>query len=246
MNKTPILFMAVLLTGLLTSCHKEPEKSIAIGNTQGMIIENLDTHIDLGKTLTLDIDADGNDDLKFVSYYDGPLGGTTFQMLHLDCLSENVALLGEITETEYYIHYDTATIDNENGHTHVVYGTDINYCEKVSEEDEVHTTSGFVLSASNLNDVFSVDDCFQSKEHYLFIENKTTNGPVDNIQLSNDTTYVWISTVIRDCSYFPTNADKYIGFRITKDGTSRLGWLKLNLIGGETVNVHLIETAIQE
>lgn len=244
MNKTPILIFAVLLTSFLASCHKEPEKSIAFGNTKGMIVENYDTRIDLGKTLALDVDADGNDDLKFVSYYDGPLGGTTLQMLHLDCLNENIALLGEITETEYYIHLDTATIHNENGYTDVVYETVTNYCEKVSEEDEVHTSSGFVPSASNLNDVFSVDDYFQSKEHYLFIENKTS-GPVDNIQIGSDTAYVWISTVIRGCSNFPTNVEKYIGFKITKDGTPHLGWLKLNLIGDRTVNVHLIETAIQ-
>ena len=60
------------------------------------------------------------------------------------------------------------------------------------------------------------------------------------IMLSENSNYLY------DCENFPSNIDKYIGFRITKDGTSRLGWLKLNLIGDETVKVHLIETAIQE
>lgn len=245
MKKTISFLMAVLLTVLLASCQKEFEKTIAFGNTKGMKVESYDTHIYLGKTLALDVDADGTDDLKFVSYYDGPLGGTEYQMLHLDCLSGNVSLLGEMTNVEWYTHYDTAFLVASNGHITVLYSTLSNFCEKFSENDVVHTSNKFVLSASNPNDVFSIDDYFQSNTHYLFIENINV-GPVDNILESNDTTYVWDSRVIRDCDNFPTNTEKYIGFKITKDGTSRLGWLKLNLIGDETVKVHLIETAIQK
>lgn len=229
-----------------TSCHKEPEKTIVFGDTKGMRVEKYNTYINLGKTMTLDVDTDGNDDLKFVSYYDGPLGGTTFQMLHLECLSENVELLGEMMEKKRYMHRDTTILTNSEGWTTVLYFTNKNLCEPLSENDEVRITNSFILSASNANDPFNIDDCFKYKDKvYLFIED-TNNGPVDDVYNSNDTTYVWDSNTTYSCDAFPTNTETYIGIKINENGTPHLGWLKLNLIGDETVNVHLIETAIQK
>ena len=245
MKKTSFLFLTLFLVGILTSCHKEPEKSIAFGNTKGLNVTALNTNIGLGKTLDLDIDDDGTTDLKLVSYYDGPLGGTKYQMLYLDCLNENVAFLGEMMEKERYTHHDTTYLTDSNGHTTVLYFTANNLCEKVSENDEVRTTNSFILSSNNDNDTFGIDDCFRSKKVFLFIEDNN-NGPVDNIYHSNDTTFVWDSSTTYSCDAFPTNTETYIGVKINKDGTPHLGWLKVNLIGNNTVNIHLIETAIQK
>lgn len=248
MKKTIPFLLIVWLTGLLVSCHKEPEASITFGNTKGMRIENYDTLVGLGKTMVLDVDADGTDDLKLVSYFDGPLSIGEKQTLHLDCLNENVALLGDLLEAERYTHYDTIIDFNEHLFSDrpiVLYYTKHNICEKISENDEVHISIQFTLSANNVNDPFSIDNHFESQRINLFKEN-LVGGPNDNIYESNDTLYVWNSDYYFDCDNFPTNTEKYIGFKITKDGKPRLGWLKLNLIGDETVNVHLIETAIQE
>lgn len=245
MKKTIPFLSTILLMGLLVSCHKEPEKSIAFGNTKGLNVTALNTNIGLGETLDLDIDDDGTTDLKLVSYYDGPLGGTKYQMLYLDCLNENVAFLGEMMEKERYTHHDTTYLTDSNEHTTVLYFTANNLCEKVSENDEVRTTNSFILSSNNDNDTFGIDDCFRSKKVFLFIEDNN-NGPVDNIYHSNDTTFVWDSSTTYSCDAFPTNTETYIGVKINKDGTPHLGWLKINLIGDNTVKVHLIETAIQK
>ena len=52
---------------------------------------------------------------------------------------------------------------------------------------------------------------------------------------------------IYDCWNFPTNEEKYIGFKLTQNGKSRLGWLKIKLHptwGNSVVDTELIETAI--
>ena len=54
---------------------------------------------------------------------------------------------------------------------------------------------------------------------------------------------------IYDCWNFPTDEEKYIGFRINLNGTLRYGWLKIKLHptwGGKVVNTELIEIAIQK
>ena len=54
---------------------------------------------------------------------------------------------------------------------------------------------------------------------------------------------------IYHCWNFPTDEEKYIGFKFTINGKSRLGWLKIKLHptwGGSVVNTELIETAIQK
>lgn len=220
--------MAVLLTGLFASCQKDAEKTIAFGNTKGMKVESYDTHIDLGKTLALDVDADGTDDLSFISYYDGPMQ-MDIQTLYLDCLRNEVELFGEIVEMEGYRHRDTI-IDVFEGDTTYHYLYVYNTCEKISDNDEILISRPFMPSANDINGVFNIDNYFSSEKVILFRENTSAIG----------------QTYIYDCDNFPTNTEKYIGFKITKDNTSRLGWLKLNLIGDETVNVHLIETAIQK
>lgn len=244
MKKPASILLVLLVIGLIVSCHKEQEKNITFGNTRVMKIENYDKLIELGESMVFDIDNDGTNDLKLESWYDGPIAAGDYQVLRLHCLNENVALLGEMVDKQWYKHQDT-TILNDNEFVIVLYFTVINYCEQLSENDEIHTTNQFVLSANDPNDTFSVDDFFKSDEVILFLDNDDS-GPLDNCIVSNDTTYMWDSSVVSDCNNFPTNTEKYIGFKITKDDTPHLGWLKLNLMGSHTVKVHLIETAIQK
>lgn len=241
MKKTIPFLSTILLMGLLVSCHKETEKNIVFGDTKGMLVEAYDTFINLGWTKELDIDADGTADLKLVSYYDGPHMEYT-QTLTLRCLNENIALRGEMMEKTSYIHRDTI-VGNAYGVLGVLYLSVYSSCTMFSENDKAHTYHTFVPSDDNYGDLFNMNQNFQSTDIILFREN-TQEVRLDHT--SNDTSYFYRSNYLYDCENFPSNIDKYIGFRINKDGTSRLGWLKLNLIGGETVNVHLIETAIQE
>ena len=135
-NTLPFL-LAILLMGLLVSCHKEPEKTIVFGDTKGMLVEAYDTFIDLGWTKELDVDADGTADLKLVSYYDGPHAEYT-QTLTLHCLNENIELRGEMTEKTSYLYRDTI-VDNAYGVLGVLYLSVYSSCIMLSENDEAHT-----------------------------------------------------------------------------------------------------------
>ena len=74
----------------------------------------------------------------------------------------------------------------------------------------------FSLSAYNANDSFSKDNTFMS---------------TDVILLNNDS------------NFFPMNEAKYIGFKLTENDQSRLGWMKVIL---HHDHVELLETAIQK
>ena len=47
----------------------------------------------------------------------------------------------------------------------------------------------------------------------------------------------------KDNSFFPMNEAKYIGFKLTENNASRLGWMKVIL---HNDHVELLETAIQK
>ena len=74
----------------------------------------------------------------------------------------------------------------------------------------------FSLLANNANDSFCHDDTFKST----------------NVILHKN-----------DCDHFPMNEAKYIGFKLTEDGKSRLGWMR---VIHHHDHVELLETAIQK
>ena len=78
------------------------------------------------------------------------------------------------------------------------------------------TNQNFSLLANNANDSFGNDNTFM-----------TTN----------------VTLLRSDNKYFPMNEIKYIGFKITENDKSRLGWMKVIL---HEDYVELLETAIQK
>jgi hypothetical protein len=234
MGKTSFLFLTLFLVGILTSCHKEPAKTIVFGDTKGMNVTAINTVVNLGEKKELDIDADGTADLEFYSYFDGPLAVGDLQTLYLNCLNPNIGLLGENLERESYLHRDVYYDIYEGDTMHVINLSVFNTCEKTAEDDEVQTYHQFLPFANDNNDSFSIDDAFLSNDVVLFRENSNAIG----------------QSYIYDCDNFPTEIETYIGFKITKGDTPYLGWLKIQLIpvGSffPTVKVKIIETAIQE
>ena len=249
MKKTSFLLFVLFLVGILTSCHKEPEKSIAFGNTKGMTVTVYDSIMEYDDDFhpfILDLNNNGIGDIKIQTNYDGPLAIGEFQTLTIYCLNENVELQGEMVEKESYIHRDSI-VSIENGWTTITYDYCYSNCEPFDENDQVDTSVRFELYANNYGDPINVDDYFQSTELTLFRESYEYQLHDQDYETQIDV--VNHSKYIFNCWNFPSNADKYIGFKITKDGQTRLGWLKLRLIGypdDDVVNVQLLETAIQE
>jgi len=65
-----------------------------------------------------------------------------------------------------------------------------------------------------------------------------------NDSFGNDNTFMNTNVILKDSqNYFPMDEEKYIGFKITENGETRLGWMKVIL---HHDHVELLETAIQK
>ena len=143
----------------------------------------------------------------------------------------------------------TIPITNYNGWTQIVYNYTYSTCGQIDENDPVSTSSVFEITANDFNDPLSFEDNFQFiNSTFLFRENveyTLMNDPNEEEQIVTGSH----NKHIYNCWNFPTDEEKYIGFRITKNGNSRYGWIKIKLHptwGGKVVDTELIETAIQK
>ena len=255
MKKHVFIFSALMLLAfaIVSSCQKDPDPTnndkIIFGNTEGMMVTSYNSIMkfdDNTKPFILDLNGDGTDDIKIETVYDGPLAIGNYQTLSLYCLNGSIEILGDSIVKETYSHRDT-TITTHDGWTTTTYGYTFSTCDKVDETDYVGNTKVFELKASDANDPLSLTDHFQSAEVKLFRENFNYSyyDPDEETQtvIGNQNKYIY------DCWNFPTDKEKYIGFKLTTNGESRLGWLKIKLCptwGGGVVDTQLIETAIQE
>ena len=279
MKKHIFIFSALMLLAfaIVSSCKKDPDpinngqnneqptdtipnggndtipvvpEGIRFGDTSGMIVTTYNTIMEYDESwlpFFLDLNGDGRDDISIETFYDGPLAIGEFQELTLYCLNEKTEILGDSVVKETYSHRDTTIITN-NGWTNTQYNYTFSTCDKVDETDYVGSTKVFELKASDLNNPLSLNDHFQSAVVKLFRETIAYEWMDD---LNEEEQYVVHSynKYIYDCWNFPTDEEKYIGFKLITNGEPRLGWLKIKLCptwGGRVVDTQLIETAIQE
>jgi hypothetical protein len=219
---------------------------IRFGDTTGMIVTTYNTimEFDEGRNpIILDLNDGGIDDIKIETYYDGPLAIGEFQTLTLHCLNDHTELLGDSIVKESYSHRET-TYDTIDDYIVITHAYTFSTCETIEENDPVNTSKVFEVFANDYDNTFGAEDHFQTGNAVLFRENVKYSlaYPGDEIV---DVDYY---NNIYDCWNFPTDEEKYIGFRITKNGNSRYGWLKIKLKSwdGKVVDTELIETAIQK
>lgn len=273
-----LIALALLSISLISSCKKDPVPNndqnndqptdtipngndtipvvidgIHFGDTMGMIVTTYNTIMEFDEhwlPFILDLDGDGTDDIKIETYYDGPLAIGQFQELTLHCLNGKMhtSIHGESVEKESYSHRDTTTT-TYNDWTQIIYNYTYSTCGKIEENDPVSTTTVFEITANDFNDHLCLEDHFQyTNSTFLFredIEYTLMDSPNEEEQIvtGSHTKHIY------HCWNFPTDEEKYIGFKLTKNGTSRLGWLKIMLCptwDGRVVNTKLIEIAIEK
>lgn len=229
-------------------------EGIRFGDTMGMIVTTYNSIMEYDEQwnpIVIDLDGDGTNDIRIETYYDGPLAIGQFQELTLHCLNSphsSIRIHGENAEKESYSHRDT-TITNYNDWTQIIYNYTYSTCGKIEENDPVSTSTVFEITAHDFNDHLNTDDHFEFlQKTFLFRENIEYTLMDDY----NEEEYIVTGSHIKhvySCWYFPTDEEKYIGFKLITNGETRLGWLKIKLCptwGGRVVDTQLIETAIQE
>ncbi len=224
---------------------------IRFGDTTGMIVTTYNTIMEYDEAwnpIIIDLDHNGTDDIRIETYYDGPLAIGQFQELTLHCLNGqmNTNFHGQNIEKECYSHRDT-TITNYGEWTQILYNYTFSTCGMIGENDPVSTSTVLEVTANDFNDHLSLDDAFISGNPFLFRENVEYTLMNDYNEEEHIVTGNHIHSIY-DCWNFPTNEEKYIGFKVYSDGEYRLGWIKIKLHpiwGNREVDTELIETAIQ-
>jgi hypothetical protein len=251
-----MIALAVMAIGLITSCKKDSipnnneqnNEQIHFGDTTGMIVTPYNTVMEYDESwipILLDLDGNGTDDIRIETYYDGPLAIGQFQELTLHCI--NAQIHGQTVEKESYSHRDT-TITNNDGWTHIVSNYTYSTCGKIDENDPTSTSDVFEITAFDFNEHLNLDDNFQLQNSTFLFREDVKYTLMD--EPNEEEQIVTGSHVhhIYDCWNFPTDEEKYIGFKLIQNGKSRLGWLKIKLHptwGNSVVDTELIETAIQ-
>ena len=247
MKQLSLFAMALLLAASIASCKKDTTNGkVVFGNTHGMSITSYDStfhpeqygHFSWGNTV--DLNGDGENDVQFRSEDIGSAGLGHDVVTTLNCLNENIALLGDIINQENYLHIDS-TSHTEDSIWWVI-GVYYTYtCERIAETDSVVSmTEKLSLYANNANDSFDSNDTFMSTD--VILKNRSYSYPAGT-ENGDHVLYHYEMNYKNDCDYFPMDEVKYIGFKLTENNQSRLGWMKIIL---HNDYVELLETAIQK
>lgn len=277
MKKTLLFVLALAAICIMPSCKKDPAPNnngqgeqptdtIPMGNdtipdvpvatgkfffgdATNMIVTTYDTIMefdDNNRPFILDLNNDGFDDIKIVTNYDGPMDIGEHQTLTLYCLHQYIEILADTVVKESYSHRETITSEND-GWIITTHKYILSTCDKIAEDDPVNNTKVFEVFANDADDAFGIDDHFQSGNAVLFRESYAYSLSDPNVD--NQTVTTNYTQFIYTCWNFPTNEEKYIGFRINLHGNPRYGWLKIKLVptwSNKVVNTKIIETAIQK
>lgn len=247
MKKALFFALALAVFCGMASCKKDPLKgTVVFGNTHGMSVTPYDStfypeqysHDSWGNTV--DLNGDGQDDVQFHSQEIGSPGVGRGIVTELIC-HEDIALLGDIINQQQFLHIDTAGCSTDDSIHWVVYINHTITCNQIAETDSVLSTNEkFSLYANNAGQSFDADNTFMSTN--VTLKNRSYYHPIGSETIEN-TDYQHMLDEKNDCDAFPMEEEKYIGFKITKNGRSRLGWMKVIL---HRDHVELLETAIHK
>ena len=246
MKKTLFLVLLAAIC-IMPSCKKNPAQTkVVFGNGKGMSVTSYDStfhpeqygHFSWGNAI--DLNGDGENDVQFRSEDIGSAGLGHDVVTTLNCLNENIALLGDIINQENYLHIDS-TSHTEDSIWWVI-GVYYTYtCERIAKTDSVVSSTEKLTNVDHsFGDSYGLDDSFMNTN--VVIKNRSYVYPSGNETIGNVTYYCMIHKK-NDCDFFPMDEEKYIGFRITENDKSRLGWMKVIL---HHDHVELLETAIQK
>ena len=248
MKRVSLFAMALLIVVCTISCKKDPtQNKVVFGNGKGMTVTSYDSTFhpehynhQLSWGNTIDLNGDGKDDIHFLSENIGSPAVGRDIVTTLKCQHENIALLGDLINQEMYLHI-SSSLYTEDSVSWVNVVSNTYTCEQIAETDSVVSTTEKLTNIDhNSGDSFGLDDSFMNTN--VVLKNRSYDYPGGNETIENVTYYYMIHDK-NDCDYFPMDDEKYIGFKITENDRSRLGWMKVIL---HYDHVELLETAIQK
>lgn len=252
------LFLTVLAVFIVLSCKKETDSitptpidtsKITFGNTEGMNVVKLDSiyltnHHYAGYYYTENIDFDGD------GLGDNIIRFEIIAGAWVGCGSHNVGILGEAFEKETFIHNDTSYYSHD-GIVEAFCSEIRSNCGQIADNDSILMTSqALKVTANDEGSHMSVNDNF-GYASIFYNDAEIFQGDLfsESYYYSNDTVYQYTFRYINHCSAFATGKPEYIGFKVTENDRTRLGWVKVELIPSDLPDDYyfkIIEAAIQK
>ena len=252
------LFLVVFVVFIVLSCKKETDSTtptpidtskITFGNTEGMNVVTLDSiyltnHTYAGYYYTENIDFDGD------GMGDNIIGFEIIAGAWVGCGSHNVGILGESFEKKTFIHNDTSYYSHD-GIVEATFSEIYSNCGQIADNDSVLMTSqALKVTANDAGAQMSVNDNF-GYASIFYNDAEIFQGDLfsETYLYSNDTVYYYPFRYINHCSVFATGKPEYIGFKVTENDRTRLGWVKVELIPSDIPDDYyfkIIEAAIQK
>lgn len=247
MKKTLPFILALAAICIMQSCKKDSvQDKFVFGNIKGMAVTSYENsplveqygHNSWG--YFLDLNNDGQDDVQFHSQVIGSPGVGQDIVTELIC-HENIALLGDIIDQQKFLHIDTVGCSTDDSIHWDIYINFTITCNQIAETDSiVSTNEKFSLYANHAGDSFETVNTFISTN--VTLKNRPYYYPAGD-ETFGTIVYHHMHDAKDDCDAFPMDEETFIGFKITKNGRSRLGWMKVIL---HHDHVELLETAIQK
>ena len=136
--------------------------------------------------------------------------------------------------------YDSTFHPEQYGH--FSWGNSVDLNSDGQNDVQFHSTSE-IAGGGILTELYCLENTALLGENidneFSLLANDTNDSfDNDNIFMCTNVTLLY-----KDSSYFPMNDTKYIGFKLTENDPSRLGWMKVIL---HHDYVELLETAIQK
>lgn len=251
-----LTIIALAVVCIVFSCKKEKQgttdpidtSNITFGNTEGMDVVRLDSiyltnHQWAGYYYLENIDFDGDglgDNIIKFEIIAGAWVGSG---------SQNVAILGEFFEKETFIHNDTS-YNSHDGIVEAICSEIYSNCGQIATYDSVQTSQVLKVTANDEGAQMSVNDNFEYASIF-YNDAEIFQGDLfsESYYNSNDTVYRYTFRFINHCSDFATGKPEYIGFKVTENDRTRLGWVKVELIPTDLPDDYyfkIIDAAIQK
>lgn len=238
MKKYLLILIPVFV--LFYSCEKEAinpagKDMIVVGDNADMIINNYDTIMMYAvNTYSIDVNNDSINDYKFI-IDDHPIKNTICPKMEIGCLTPDAMLEGYLERDTTYLHIEKI----DRGDNRFIY-YNMYSCHKVTDHDEISAISPEKL---HIMPRYKKDNIYLTN----YFECDTTilinySGSVGKPGSYDD---VFDYT----CKNLPFYEYWYLGIKVRKNNSDKLGWIKLAVINADAPSAYklaVIESAIQK
>ena len=245
-------YLIILALFIVVSCSKDKaanSPTIEIGNNSGLQVTQLNLDITspsfgVWDEKEVDINNDGQMDLRFRSIYHGSSGLGLFYNYRIETIHNDCSIAGTIANDTMWLKNDTTYLVNPQGGMAIIWELkracaqlDASYTQLDVDHDQLSTT----LFQSG--ETLKVSDYFSKETTYLHsLSDHST--PLELEMTIVDTNYYSVASVIREvCEPATDNVSGYLGFKLNTSNGTKLGWVKLAITDAYSIQVS--ETAIQ-